>query len=203
MQAKKAPTPFDAMTETRGTVRFQKIVETAGKPSVHLLWMDPAKDPVLQKAVKANCVMTVHQRPSGTKTDFGIIGFEKNVAGQVLIFPKSLKAFAGKRVVGVKYDSIEWPAVPKNQQAAKIRSPRHSAKSQPEEPKTPVAKAKRPAAEENAAGRVVKFPGSQTEDEDRPREDIEEIKDQVRLAMKVLEEGKQVAAFNLLKRIVE
>src|ERR1700674_2416855 len=56
MQAKKAPTPFDAMTETRGTVRFQKIVETAGKPSVHLLWMDPAKDLVLQKAVKANCV---------------------------------------------------------------------------------------------------------------------------------------------------
>ena len=200
MQAKKAPTPDDAMTGTTATVRFQKIVETAGKPSVHLLWIDPAKDPILQKAVKAHCVMTVHQRPSGTKTDFGTIGFEKDVAGQILIFPKSLKSFAGKRVVGVKYDSIEWPAVPKNQQAPKTRPPTHSAKTQPEGPKTAAAK---PAAEEHAIARVVKFPAPKAEDESGPREDIEEIKEQVRHAMKVLEEGKQVAAFNLLKRIVE
>jgi hypothetical protein len=36
-----------------------------------------------------------------------------------------------------------------------------------------------------------------------PNEEVEEIKKQVRQAMKILEEGKQVAAFNLLKRIVE
>ncbi|MBV9643065.1 MAG: hypothetical protein JO334_05800 [Verrucomicrobia bacterium] len=200
MQAKKARTPDDTMTGTTATVRFQKIVESTGKPSVHLLWIDPAKDPILQKAVKANCVMTVHQRPSGTKTDFGTIGFEKNVAGQILIFPKSLKSFAGKRVVGVKYDSIEWPAVPKNQQTPKTRPLTHSPKTRPEGPKTAAAK---PAAEENAPARVVKFPTPRAEDESGPEEDIEEIKEQVRHAMKVLEEGKQVAAFNLLKRIVE
>jgi hypothetical protein len=33
--------------------------------------------------------------------------------------------------------------------------------------------------------------------------DVEEIKHQLRLAMKALEEGKQVAAFNLLKRIID
>jgi len=32
---------------------------------------------------------------------------------------------------------------------------------------------------------------------------VEEIKKQVRQAMKILEEGKQVAAFNLFKHIVE
>ena len=191
------------MTETVGTIRFQKIVETAGKPNVHLLWMDPAKDPVLQKAVKANCVMTIHQQPSGAKTDFGTIGFEKNVAGQFLIFPKSLKAFAGKRVVGVKYDSIEWPAVPKAQQAPKVRPPKTSTKSQPESLKPAASEAKRPAPEEHAPGKVVEFTPTKVNDEDRTSESAEEIKDQVRHAMKFLEEGKQVAAFNLLKRIVE
>jgi hypothetical protein len=80
-----------------GTVRFSKIVETVGKPSVHVLWIDPDKDDILQKAIKANRVMTIHQRPDGTKTDYGTIGFEKNVPGQVLIFPKSLRSFADKR----------------------------------------------------------------------------------------------------------
>ena len=85
---------LDAITGMMGTVRFSKIVETIGKPSVHVLWMDPAKDTVLQKAIKANRVMTIHQRPAGTKTDYGTIGFEKNVSGQVLIFPESLRSFA-------------------------------------------------------------------------------------------------------------
>jgi hypothetical protein len=50
---------------------------------------------------------------------------------------------------------------------------------------------------------VVKFPVPEVEAEDLPNEDVEEIKKQVRQAMKMLEEGKQVAAFNLLRRIVE
>ena len=60
-----------------GTVRFSKIVETAGKPIVHLLWMDPAKDLVLQKAIRANRVMTVHQEQIKAKADYGTIGFQK------------------------------------------------------------------------------------------------------------------------------
>lgn len=76
-----------------GTVRFSKIVETAGKPIVHLLWMDPTKDPALQKAIHANRVMTVHQGLINAKADYGTIGFEEGVSGQILIFPKSLKRF--------------------------------------------------------------------------------------------------------------
>jgi hypothetical protein len=34
------------------TVRFSKVVQVVGKPFVHLLWMDPAKDSTLQKAMK-------------------------------------------------------------------------------------------------------------------------------------------------------
>ena len=34
-------------------------------------------------------------------------------------------------------------------------------------------------------------------------ENLEELRNQVRQAMKLLEEGKQVAAFNLLKRIID
>ena len=50
---------------------------------------------------------------------------------------------------------------------------------------------------------MVEFPAPKVEDKDGPNEEVEEIKKQVRQAMKILEEGKQVAAFNLLKRIVE
>lgn len=192
---------LDAITGMMDTVRFSKIVETIGKPGVHVLWMDPAKDTILQKAIKANRVMTIHQRPAGTKTDYGTIGFETNVSGQVLIFPKSLRSFADKRVIGVKYDLLEWPSVPKGQQAPKAQPAKPATKSKPKE--IPVATVEQPVAEESASARVVKFPAPKAEDEAPPNEEVEEIKKQVRQAMKILEEGKQVAAFNLLKRIVE
>jgi hypothetical protein len=190
------------------TVRFSKIVETAGKPSDHVLWIDPAEDTILQKAIKANRVMTVHQQPGGARTDYGTVGFQKNVAGQILIFPKSLKQFADKRVIGVKYDLLESPAVPKNQQAPKPRPAERPAKSKPDDTKIPALPEKRPGKEESANVRVVKFPTPKTDDKVGPKEDIEkikieEIKNQVRQAMKVLEEGKHVAAFNLLQRIVD
>jgi hypothetical protein len=109
-----------------GTVRFSKVVEAAGKPIVHLLWVDPAKDATLQKAIKAARVMTVYQQPAPTMADFGAVGFDKNVSGQILIFPKSLKQFSDQRVIGVKYDLIEWPAVQKSQQAPEAQPPKRS-----------------------------------------------------------------------------
>jgi hypothetical protein len=48
--------------------------------------------------------------------------------------------------------------------------------------------------------RVVAF---QQPDEDEEDTEVTELKEQVRHAMNVLEKGKPVAAFNLLKRIVE
>jgi hypothetical protein len=185
-----------------GTVRFSKIVETAGKPIVHLLWMDPAKDRVLQKAIQTHRVMTVHQEQTKATADYGTIGFEKGVSGQILIFPKSLKPFADKQVVGVKYDLLEWPAVPKSQQARKVIPAKRSAKAKPPETKiSPTAE--QAALAENATAKVVNFPNPEDDRKDGPTTDLEELKNQVRLAMKALEEGKQVAAFNLLKRVVD
>jgi hypothetical protein len=141
--------------------------------------------------------MTIHQRPAGSKTDYGTIGFEKNVSGQVLIFSKSLRSFADKRVIGVKYDLLEWASVPKSQQAPKAQPAKPATKSKPKE--IPVERVEQPVAEESAPAGVLKFPTPKVEDEDRPNEEVEEIKKQVRQAMKILEEGKQVAAFKLLK----
>jgi hypothetical protein len=185
------------------TIRFSKIVEAAGKPVVHVLWVDPAKDAVLHKAIKTNRIMTIHQESTGTKTDYGIVGFEKNVPGQILIFPKSLKRFADHRVIGVKYDLLEWPAVPKSKEASLPRPPKHPGKNKLQKTKIAVEANKPSPSKESAVARVVKFPARESDDQNEPNEAVEEIKSQVRHAMKVLEEGKQVAAFNLLKRIVD
>ena len=58
------------------TARFATVVAKAGRPEVYLALMDPAKDRVLQAALKANRVMTVSQETVGHKTDRGQIGFK-------------------------------------------------------------------------------------------------------------------------------
>jgi hypothetical protein len=186
------------------TVRFSKIVEAAGRPVVHVLWIDPDKDPILKKAINAKRVMTVHQGLTKAKADYGTVGFQKGIAGQILIFPKSLKRFADSRVTGVKYDLLDSATIPKGQQAPKIVPTKRAAKGKPQETEI-EATPERSAAEENTAATVVKFPHPAEDDPNGPTVavDGEEIIKQVRLAMKTLEEGKQVAAFNLLKRIVD
>jgi hypothetical protein len=198
------------------TVRFSKIVEAAGKPDVHVLWIDPAKDSILQKAIKANRVMTIHQQAAGTKTDYGTVGFEKNVSGQVLIFPKSLRSFENKRAVGVKYDLLESASIPApvpeseelpNVQPAKPPKKSKAKESKPEEAPEPVVElttGEPPVAEEIVPETArVEFATPKVEHKNKPSEEVEEIKNQIREAMKILEEGKQVAAYNLLKRILE
>jgi hypothetical protein len=193
------------------TIRFSRLVELAGKPTVHLLWIDPTKDKTLQKAISDHRVLTVHQRPVDAKSDYGTVGFQEGVSGQILIFPKSLKQFAEKRVIGVKYGLLEWPTVPVSQQVRKTKQvqeakpAQRSSKSKRQKAKTklPIRKAEPPAVEEIGTGRVVKFPTPAGDDEIGSSPDVETIKSQVRQAMKFLEEGKQVATFNLLKRIVD
>jgi hypothetical protein len=203
------------------TVRFSKIVEAAGKPDVHVLWIDPAKDSILQKAIKANRVMTIHQQAAGTKTDYGTVGFEKNVSGQVLIFPKSLRSFENKRAVGVKYDLLEsasipapvpeseelpnvQPAKPPKKSKAKESKAKESKPEEAPEPVVELTTGEPPVAEEIVPETArVESATPKVEHKNKPSEEVEEIKNQIREAMKILEEGKQVAAYNLLKRILE
>jgi hypothetical protein len=86
------------------TVRFSRIIEKCGKPEVYILWQKPSADRHLQAQLKNNRVMTILKTESGT--DFGIAGFKEKKGATYLVFPKSLKRFADKRVVG-----IDWTLV--------------------------------------------------------------------------------------------
>ena len=83
------------------TARFSQIVEECGKPQVYTLWQKPSTDRHLQAQMKKNRVMTVLKSETGT--DFGIIGLKESKEARYLIFPKSLKRFAEKRIIGVDW----------------------------------------------------------------------------------------------------
>ena len=91
------------------TARFAAVVQQAGAPEQVIPWKDPARDPKFQRAVRENRVMTVTLPTVGTKKDFGVVGFEREKNAAFLIFPKSLKKFEDKKIVGIKYDLLASP----------------------------------------------------------------------------------------------
>ncbi|MEY2606266.1 MAG: hypothetical protein QOH31_4082 [Verrucomicrobiota bacterium] len=252
------------------TVRFSEIVNSSGKPDTHLLLIAPAKDKTLQAAIKSNRVMTVYQGSGSTKSDYGTIGFVEGSSRQFLVFPQTLKSFADKRVIGIKYDLLESMPVsggettvkPKSGKASKPTrdQPATEADRRPVSPKGNLSdeassdvptmanrgrsrnKPDKPADEQpntapksladvlaKSAGtttskrkpsarvqpqdkksvedppeKVVEFPKPESNEQRSDLNDeVEELKRRVRAAIDVLEQGKQVAAYNLLKRIVE
>jgi hypothetical protein len=86
------------------TARFRQVVEDCGKPEVYTLWQKPSTDRHLQSQLKSNRVMMILK--SDTGTDFGIVGLKESTEARYLIFPKSLKRFAEKRIIG-----IDWALV--------------------------------------------------------------------------------------------
>lgn len=93
------------------TIRFAAVVQTSGKPEVYLPLADPKHDRNFMRAVREQRVLSLKQEPTGTKKDFGTVGFVPDKYVSYLIFPKSLAAFADKRVVGIKYDTLENASV--------------------------------------------------------------------------------------------
>jgi len=87
------------------TARFSQIIESCGKPQVYTLWQKSSADRHLQAQIKKTRVMTILKSESGT--DFGIVGFKESKEARYLIFPKSLKRFTEKRIIG-----IDWALVP-------------------------------------------------------------------------------------------
>jgi hypothetical protein len=87
------------------TIRFAEIVEKAGKPEVYTLWQKPKTDRHLQSLLKNNRIMTVLQSESGS--DFGLVGFREEKGARYLAFPKPLKRFIDRRVIGIKWDLIQ------------------------------------------------------------------------------------------------
>ncbi len=86
------------------TTRFAQIVEKSGRPEPYTLWQKPSADRHLQFQIKNNRVMTIQRSESGT--EFGIVGFRQAQGARYLIFPKSLKRFENKRVVGINWDLL-------------------------------------------------------------------------------------------------
>jgi hypothetical protein len=108
------------------TVRFSAILKTAGKPQTYLPLSDPKRDKDFMRAVREDRVVSLKQEPTGTKKDFGSVGFLPERYISYLIFPKPLTAFKDKRIVGIKYDAL----------ADSISTPRTSARSlKPPRPK--------------------------------------------------------------------
>jgi len=87
------------------TIRFSEIVEKAGKPEVYTLWQKPKSDRHFQSMLKNNRVMTI--LPSESGSDFGLVGLREEKGARYLVFPKPLKRFVDRRVVGIKWDSVK------------------------------------------------------------------------------------------------
>ncbi|HJX98826.1 MAG TPA: hypothetical protein VJ281_08115 [Chthoniobacterales bacterium] len=87
------------------TKRFADVIEAAGKPEPYTLWLKPAQDRHLQSEIKNNRVMTVLTTDGGS--EFGMVGFKQQKDARYLVFPKGLKRFENRRIVGINWDLVK------------------------------------------------------------------------------------------------
>jgi hypothetical protein len=87
------------------TARFAQVLEKCGQPQVYTPWQKPAQDRHLQSQIKNNRVMTIQRSDGGT--EFGIVGFKERKGARYLVFPKSLKRFENKRIIGIKWELVK------------------------------------------------------------------------------------------------
>ncbi len=59
------------------------------------------------RLVREHKVMTVHQTVVGSKKDFGQIGYVPGANVSLLVFPRSLKSFGGRRIIGIDYARLK------------------------------------------------------------------------------------------------
>lgn len=131
------------------TARFRDIVAKSGRPEIVTLWQEPKKNPAFQRALREQRVMSVHQTVTGTKKDFGEVDYIAGTNITYLVFPKSLKEFAGRRIVGIDYSLIARPA------------PLLEAEPPPEKPRktSKMSKAQRPKKRSTPQFEVVRNDG--------------------------------------------
>jgi hypothetical protein len=110
------------------------MVARSGRPEHYVTWSDPSRDPALRKALKAMRVLTVHQQLRGGKKDFGVVGLEAGRNAQFFVFPRSLRPFAGARVV-----AIDYAAADENLSVAPPQSKPRSASPHPQRSSRPKA----------------------------------------------------------------
>ncbi len=123
------------------TARFGEIVKQCGVPGVITFWQEPKNDKPFQQALREQRVMTMHQTIVGTKKDFAEVGFVQGPNLSHLVFQKSLKDFAGRRIIGIDYGLLaKKQAEPTNTGRGKVdgkkralveRRPKLSARIEP------------------------------------------------------------------------
>ena len=174
------------------TARFSSVVQKSGRPEIHLLLVDPKKDSTFQRALKDHRVMTVHQQNVGSAADYGAVGFEPG-PGQILIFPKSLRRFEGRRIVGIDFGLTSEP--PMREKPVRLVTARQEsgANGRGERPrKSPPQKTARPkkSREPPAPAR-----------NDASSSEGRGLREAVREAMQLLESDKPMAAYQVLKKV--
>jgi hypothetical protein len=87
------------------TKRFAEVVDNCGKPEVYTLWQKPAQDRHLQSQIRSNRVMTVQKSEGGR--EFGVAGFKERKGAIYLVFPKSVKRFEDRRIIGINWDLVK------------------------------------------------------------------------------------------------
>jgi hypothetical protein len=130
--------------KTAPQVRFSKVIETGGQPEVYLPFSDPEKDKAFMRAAREVRVVTIRQDPTSKRKDFGIVGYvTKEKYATYLIFPKTLKAVEGQRVIGIDYDVLQSAemriggkaAVPKRPGPKKAKVPKVESEPKPKQDK--------------------------------------------------------------------
>jgi hypothetical protein len=127
------------------TARFSVVVAKCGRPAVHLTLVDPAKDPALRRLDRQGRVMTIHPVHRGGGAEYGVVGMRPERGAQLLVFPRPLRRFAGRRIVGIKYDLLDAaPLVPGRVARATPRAVRNSRPAAGPSPAAPRAPAPPP-----------------------------------------------------------
>lgn len=110
------------------TVRFSQLVANSGNPEVITLWADPRKDQSFMQLVKKQRVVTIVQKPTGSKKDFGYIGFFPQPFAVFMVFPKALKPDPGLQIIGIKYDLLKLASPHKGFHPKFVDAPKPAAK---------------------------------------------------------------------------
>lgn len=203
------------------TVRFTQIVSQCGKPESYTQWLPLDQDIALKKAIKQHRLMTVHLQTTGTKKDYGEVGYVDEGQRVLLLFSKSLASFQGRRVVGIDYAQLksdprltQTPS-PKTRAVSKSKkaSPKASAEdksalqlfaSDPEpksaEPKLKTAPAKPNTKPKPNNKRKLKPSPAPAK---KAATDLSQIHSLVAKAMKQIQSGKAVAAYQTLEQILK
>jgi hypothetical protein len=126
------------------TVRFSVVLQASGEPEVYLPLTNPRRDRQFMQAVREHRVLSLKQEPTGSKKDFGTVGFVEEKFVSYLVFPKSLEGFEDKRVIGIKYDRLQTAEVTTPRGGSEKRPPKARATStgKPPGPTPPESKPK-------------------------------------------------------------